>query len=106
MHLGCLIGASYVLSDPDIDPPVAIAFDGNGRIFVLDERGFMVDADGTGELDAVGRISMHVGANGDGVADKKELFDTGYGRTGNVQLQEAMTRASRSSAITTRVTNS
>ena len=27
--------------------------------------------------------------NGDGVADKKELFDSGYGRTGNVEHQEA-----------------
>jgi hypothetical protein len=27
--------------------------------------------------------------NGDGVADKKELFDTGYGRLGNVEGQEA-----------------
>jgi mono/diheme cytochrome c family protein len=124
-----------VLSDPEIQDPVAMAFDGNGRMFVLEQRGYMQDADATGELDPVGRISLHIDTdndgvydkhtvfvdrlsfprfvtpfgpntiltkesnadevwkftdtNGDGVADKKELFDTGYGRTGNVEHQEA-----------------
>ena len=124
-----------VLSDPEIQDPAAIAFDGNGRMFVLEQRGYMQDADASHELDPVGRISLHVDTNGDGVydkhtvfvdklvfprfvtpfgpntiltkesnadevwkytdtngdgvADKKELFDTGYGRTGNVEHQEA-----------------
>ncbi len=124
-----------VMSDPEIQEPAAIAFDGNGRMFVLEQRGYMHDADATGELDPVGRISLHTDTdndgvydkhtvfvdhlifprfvtpfgpnailtkesnadevwkftdtNGDGVADKKELFDTGYGRTGNVEHQEA-----------------
>ena len=30
-----------VLSDPDIQEPTAIAFDGNGRMFVLEDRGYM-----------------------------------------------------------------
>jgi mono/diheme cytochrome c family protein len=123
------------LSDPDIQDPVAIAFDGDGRMFVLEQRGYMQDADATAELAPVGRISLHADTrhdgvydkhsvfvdhlsfprfvtpfgpnailtkesnadevwkytdtNGDGVADKKELFDTGYGRAGNVEHQEA-----------------
>ncbi len=124
-----------VLADPHIEEPTAIAFDGNGRMFVLEDRGYMQDVDATGEHDPVGRISLHVDTdndgvydkhtvfvdklvfprfllpfgpntlltkeshsqdvwkytdtNGDGVADKKELFDTGYGRYANVEHEEA-----------------
>ena len=124
-----------VLSEPDIQEPTAIAFDGNGRMFVLEDCGYMQDADATGENDPVGRISLHedtdgdgvyekhtvfvdglvfprfvlpfgpnavltkeshsqdvwkyTDTNGDGVADKRELFDTGYGRLGNVEHEES-----------------
>jgi hypothetical protein len=47
-----------VLSDPIIQEPTAIAFDGNGRMFVLEDRGYMQDADATGEHDPIGRVSL------------------------------------------------
>ena len=124
-----------VLSDPIIQEPTAIAFDGNGRMFVVEDRSYMMDADMTGQLDPISRISLHVDTdnngvydkhtvfvdnmvfprfvtpfgpntiltkesnaqevwkytdtNGDGVADKKEFFDTGYGRLANIEGQEA-----------------
>ena len=124
-----------VLADPDIEEPAQIAFDGNGRMFVLEIRGYMQDADANGELDPVGRISVHedkdndgiyethhvfvdhlvfprfvtpighnailtkesnsdevwkyTDTNNDGVADKKELFATGFGRAGNVEHQQS-----------------
>jgi mono/diheme cytochrome c family protein len=124
-----------VLTDPDIQEPTQIAFDGNGRMFVVEIRAYMQDADATGELDPVGRISLHedvnndgvyekhsvfvdklvfprfvlpIGANSiltmesnqdevwrytdtdnDGVADKKELFTTDFGRAGNVEHQQS-----------------
>ena len=124
-----------VLTEPDIKEPGAIAFDGDGRMFVLELRGYMQDADATGELDPVGRISRHEDAdndgvyerhtvfvdklvfprfvlpfgvnsvltmesnadevwqftdtNSDGVADKKELFTANFGRSGNVEHQQA-----------------
>ena len=34
-------------------------------------------------------VWKYTDTNGDGVADKKELFDTGYGRLGNIEGQEA-----------------
>jgi len=34
--------------------------DGNGRMFVLEDRGFIHDADATGEHDPFGRVSLHV----------------------------------------------
>lgn len=124
-----------VLADPIIQEPTAIAFDGNGRLFVVEDRSYMLDLDMTGQLDPISRISLHVDTdndgvydkhtvfvdnlvfprfvtpfgpntiltkesnaqevwkytdtNGDGVADKKELFDTGYGRLANIEGQEA-----------------
>ena len=124
-----------VLSDPIIQEPTAIAFDGNGRMFVVEDRSYMMDADMTGQLDPISRISLHVDSdndgvydrhtvfvddmvfprfvtpfgpntiltkesnaqevwkytdtNGDGVADVKEFFDTGYGRLANIEGQEA-----------------
>ena len=124
-----------VLSEPSIQEPAQIAFDGNGRMFVLEIRGYMQDADASGELDPVGRISLHedrnndgvyethhvfvdklifprfvtpfgkdailtkesnsdevwkyTDTNGDGTADRKELFATGLGRLLNVEHQEA-----------------
>jgi mono/diheme cytochrome c family protein/glucose/arabinose dehydrogenase len=124
-----------VLTDPDIEESAQIAFDGNGRMFVLEIRGYMQDADAAGELDPVGRISMHedrdndgkyekhsifvdklifprfvtpfganavltmesnadevwkfTDTNNDGVADRKELFATGFGRLANVEHQQS-----------------
>ncbi len=124
-----------VMSEPDIQEPAQIAFDGNGRMFVLELRGYMQTADAHGELDPVGRISVHedkdgdgvyethkvfvdnmvfprfvmpfganailakesnadelwkyTDTNGDGTADKKELFATGMGRLANVEHQES-----------------
>jgi len=63
-----------VLTDPDIEEPAQIAFDGNGRMFVLELRGYMQDADATGELDPVGRISMHEDRDGDGVYETHKVF--------------------------------
>ena len=63
-----------VLTDPDIQEPMQIAFDGNGRMFVLEIRAYMQDADATGELDPTGRISVHEDADNDGVYEKHQVF--------------------------------
>jgi glucose/arabinose dehydrogenase/mono/diheme cytochrome c family protein len=121
-----------VLSEPEIQNPVAIAFDGNGRLFVAEMRSYMLDADGTNEYEPTSRISMfestkgdgkfdrhtvfidklllprmilpldkgvltmetdaddvyqYWDTDGDGVADKKELFFEGAGRQGNLEHQ-------------------
>jgi mono/diheme cytochrome c family protein/glucose/arabinose dehydrogenase len=124
-----------VLSDPVIDSPAHITFDGNGRMFVAELRGYVQTVDGIDAISPVGRISRHedrnndgvfehhtafvdnllfprfvmpLGAdtiltmetnadevwkytdtNGDGVADKKELFTANFGRAGNVEAQQA-----------------
>ena len=63
-----------VLSDPVIEEATAVAFDGNGRMFVLEDRGYMQDADATGEREPVGRISVHEDLNNDGVYEKHSVF--------------------------------
>ena len=124
-----------VLTEPAIQQPAAIAFDGNGRMYVLELRTYMLDADSQGELAPTSRISRwedkdndgvyetgttfvdklifprfvlpygkdciltmesdadnvykYTDTNGDGVADKKEFFTNKYGRSGNVEHQQA-----------------
>ena len=67
-----------VLSDPVIEEPAAVTFDGNGRMFVIQIRGYMMDADATGQLDPIGRVSMHVDTNNDGVYDKHTISPTSW----------------------------
>ncbi|PHN07285.1 sorbosone dehydrogenase [Flavilitoribacter nigricans DSM 23189 = NBRC 102662] len=124
-----------ILTEPQIEQPGAIAFDGNGRMYVLELRTYMLTADSDGTLDPVSRISRwedkdqdgvyetgtafvdslifprfvlpygkdcvltmesdadniykYTDTDGDGRADKKELFTTKYGRSGNVEHQQA-----------------
>jgi mono/diheme cytochrome c family protein/glucose/arabinose dehydrogenase len=63
-----------VLAEPDIKEPVAMAFDGDGRIFVAEMRSYMQDAEGTGELEPVSRVSVHWSSKKDGKYDKHAVF--------------------------------
>jgi glucose/arabinose dehydrogenase len=63
-----------VLSEPQIMEPVAISFDGNGRMFVVEMRSYMQDADGKDELKPTSRVSLHWSSKGDGVFDKHTVF--------------------------------
>ena len=122
-----------VLSDPLIDSPGAVTFDGNGRMFVLELRGYEQTPDGVDSLVPTGRISAHedrdgdgtfehhtvfvdglmfprfampfggdavltgetnndeiwkyTDTDGDGVADRKEVFTTNFGRGGSMESQ-------------------
>lgn len=63
-----------VLSDPDIHEPVAMAWDGNGALYVVEMRTYMQDADATDEQTPKSRISRHEDTNGDGIYDKHSIF--------------------------------
>jgi mono/diheme cytochrome c family protein/glucose/arabinose dehydrogenase len=124
-----------VLTEPAIEQPGAIAFDGNGRMYVLELRTYMLTADAADQLAPLNRISRwedrdndgvyethtvfvdslvfprfvvpfgrdailtkesntdevwkYVDSNGDGVADRRELFTSNFGRLANVEHQEA-----------------
>ncbi|HZY81549.1 MAG TPA: c-type cytochrome [Cyclobacteriaceae bacterium] len=63
-----------VAADPMVQEPVVIAFDEDGRLWVVEMRGFMPDIDGNGEDDPTGRISILEDENGDGVMDKSTVY--------------------------------
>lgn len=124
-----------VLAEPQIEQPGAIAFDGNGRMYVLELRSYMLTADSEGTLEPTSGISRwedkdndgvyetggmfvdklvfprfvlpfgpdailtmesnqdviykFTDTDGDGKADKKEAFADNFGRSGNVEHQQA-----------------
>lgn len=124
-----------ILSESDIEEPAQIAFDGNGRMFVVELRGYDQTLDGLDLTPPIGRISVHedrnndgtyehhrvfvdklvfprfvlpfgadtilametntdevwkyTDTNGDGVADKKDVFATNFGRAGNIEHQQS-----------------
>ncbi len=73
-----LLPAGYrmelVASDPDINNPAVIEWDGNGRMYVSEFRSYMRDADATGEHEPTSRISRWESTKGDGVYDRHTVF--------------------------------
>ena len=63
-----------VLTEPDIQQPAAISFDGNGRMYVLELRTYMLTADSEGTLNPVSGISRWEDLDGDGVYETGGLF--------------------------------
>jgi len=63
-----------VASEPLIEDPVAMAFDGSGRMWVVEMRGFMPDAEGENEHAPVGRIVILDDEDGDGRMDTSTVF--------------------------------
>lgn len=63
-----------VLTEPVIREPTQIAFDGNGRMFVLEMRSYMQDVDGTAELTPISVISLHDDTDNDGVYDRHTIY--------------------------------
>ena len=60
--------------EPEVVDPVAIRFDEDGRMWVVEMRGFMPNTERTGEFDIPGRISILDDTDGDGRMDKKTIF--------------------------------
>ncbi|MEO8481571.1 MAG: c-type cytochrome [Acidobacteriota bacterium] len=63
-----------VLTDPLIEDPVGVTFDGNGRMYVLEMRSYMRDADGSNSREPISRISRHEDRDGDGVYETHTVF--------------------------------
>lgn len=68
---------SVVASDPMIQSPLAISFDGNGRMWVVEMRGYMLNVTADGESDPIGRISILTDADHDGVFEGYKVFMDG-----------------------------
>jgi mono/diheme cytochrome c family protein/glucose/arabinose dehydrogenase len=63
-----------VLADPLIDSPGQITFDGNGRMFVVELRGYEQTIDGVDSIVPTGRISRHEDRDGDGTFEHHTVF--------------------------------
>ena len=64
-------------ADPLIHDPVAMSFDADGRMWVVEMRAFMPNVDGKGEDARTGRVGVLEDTNGDGRMDKRTDFLTG-----------------------------
>jgi mono/diheme cytochrome c family protein/glucose/arabinose dehydrogenase len=66
-----------VACEPMIREPAALAWDGNGRMYVAELRTYMQDIDGSAELEPTSRISRLEDTDGDGRMDKHTVFVDG-----------------------------
>jgi glucose/arabinose dehydrogenase/mono/diheme cytochrome c family protein len=71
------LGITCVASEPLVVDPVDVAFDGDGRLWVCEMRGYMPDIDGAEEDVANGRIAVLRDEDGDGVMDARTDFLSG-----------------------------
>lgn len=74
MHLPPGYHVELVASEPEIQEPVAMVWDGDGRLYVAEMRSYMQDIDGTGERLPVCRITRLEDTNGDGKMDKHTVY--------------------------------
>ncbi len=63
-----------VASEPMVQDPVVISFDEDGRLWVVEMRGFMSDIDGSKEKEPSGRVSILEDTDGDGVMDASTIY--------------------------------
>ncbi|MFG0329997.1 MAG: PVC-type heme-binding CxxCH protein [Phycisphaerales bacterium] len=63
-----------VAAEPLIEDPVAVEFDADGRLWVVEMRGYMPTVDGEGEREPVGRIVILEDTDGDGRMDESTVF--------------------------------
>lgn len=63
-----------ILTEPQIQQPAAITFDGNGRMYVLELRSYMLTVDSEGTLEPVSGISRWEDTDNDGVYETGGMF--------------------------------
>lgn len=68
---------SLVAHEPHVQTPFAAAFDGDGRMWVVEQRGYMLNVNADGEDGPHGRISILTDTDGDGFFDGHKVFMDG-----------------------------
>ncbi|MEO7361763.1 MAG: dehydrogenase, partial [Gemmatimonadaceae bacterium] len=66
-----------VASEPLIEDPVTARFDHEGKLWVVEMRGFMNDFEGSNEDAPIGRVVILTDTNHDGKMDKSVVFMDG-----------------------------
>src|SRR2546430_1108331 len=63
-----------VAAEPMVEDPIALSFDSQGRMYVVEMRGYMHDIEGKGEDQPLGRIKLLADTDGDGKMDRASVF--------------------------------
>jgi mono/diheme cytochrome c family protein/glucose/arabinose dehydrogenase len=63
-----------VAAEPLVQSPVAMQFDGDGRMWIVEMTGYMPNPEGKGEREPVGKIAILEDTDGDGRMDKRRVF--------------------------------
>lgn len=63
-----------VAAEPMVQDPVVMTFDADGRLWVVEMRGFMPNVNGEGENKPVGRVSVLEDTDGDGQMDASKIY--------------------------------
>ncbi len=63
-----------VAAEPLVVDPVMFEFDPDGRMWVVEFRGWMLDIEGTGEADPIGQVVVLEDTDGDSFMDKSTVF--------------------------------
>jgi len=66
--------AELVAKEPLVVDPIAIDFDADGRMWVLEMQGFMSEPSGANSREPINDIAVLEDTNGDGVMDKRTVF--------------------------------
>src|SRR6187551_2927678 len=74
MHLEDGFAVQLVAAEPLITAPVAMTFDKEGRIWVLQMNDYMPDTLGTGEDKPSGKVVILSDNNDDGIMDSRKVF--------------------------------
>src|SRR3954463_971630 len=69
--------AELIAADPLVGDPIAMQFGPDGRLWVLEMRGYMPNVDGVGEREPVCVVAVLTDTDGDGVYDKRIVFADG-----------------------------
>jgi glucose/arabinose dehydrogenase/mono/diheme cytochrome c family protein len=75
-----------VASEPLINDPVALDFDADGRLWVVEMRSYMPDADGRGEHAPINRVVVLEDTDKNGRMDKSTVYMDGLGLVRTVKV--------------------
>src|SRR5947207_871353 len=63
-----------VACEPLVEAPISMAFDADGRVWVVEMRGYMPNVDGIGETQIPGRVIILEDTDNNGRMDKRTVF--------------------------------